>query len=46
VLACFGVRSDPCRGAYVVPSETTIRRALSGLDAAALDERLAAWLLA
>jgi hypothetical protein len=28
----------------VVPSETTIRRALSGADAGALDERLAAWL--
>ncbi len=46
VLACFGVRLDPCGGAPVVPSETTIRRALCGVDAAALDERLAAWLLA
>jgi predicted transposase YbfD/YdcC len=46
VLACFGVRQDPCGGARVVPSETTIRRALSGIDAGSLDERLAAWLLA
>jgi predicted transposase YbfD/YdcC len=46
VLARFGVRRDPCGGALVVPSETTIRRALSGVDAGALDERLAAWLLA
>lgn len=46
VLAGLGVRRDPCGGARVVPSETTIRRALAGLDAAALDERLAAWLAA
>src|SRR5260221_542740 len=46
VLDCFAVRRDPCGGAQVVPSETTIRRALSGTDACALDERLAAWLLA
>jgi predicted transposase YbfD/YdcC len=44
VLDCLGVRRDPCGGARVVPSETTIRRALSGADAGALDERLAAWL--
>src|SRR5713226_3428233 len=45
-LDCLGVRTDPCGGARVVPGETTIRRALAGADAAALDERLAAWLLA
>ena len=43
VLACLGVRRDPCGGAWVVPSETTIRRALSRVDPAALEERLAAW---
>jgi predicted transposase YbfD/YdcC len=43
-LDCLQVRRDPCGGARVVPSETTIRRALSGADAAALDEQLAAWL--
>jgi predicted transposase YbfD/YdcC len=46
VLACFGVRRDPCGGAQAVPSETTIRRALSGVDAAVLDQRLGAWLAA
>jgi predicted transposase YbfD/YdcC len=46
VLAGLAVRCDPCGGAQVVPSETTMRRALSGIDAAALDERLAAWLAA
>jgi hypothetical protein len=30
----------------VVPSETTIRRALPNVDTGALDDRLAAWLLA
>jgi predicted transposase YbfD/YdcC len=44
VLDCVGVRRDPCGGARVVPSETTIRRALPGADAGALDERLASWL--
>jgi hypothetical protein len=29
VLAALGVRRDPCGGAWVVPSETTIRRALA-----------------
>ncbi len=38
------MRRDPCGGARVVPSETTIRRALSGADAGALDAQLAAWL--
>jgi hypothetical protein len=46
VLAALGVRRDPCGGALVVPSETTIRRALSGTDAGGLDEQLAAWLAA
>jgi predicted transposase YbfD/YdcC len=45
-LDCLGVRTDPCGGARVVPSETTIRRTLAGADAGALDERLAAWLTA
>jgi predicted transposase YbfD/YdcC len=43
VLAALGVRRDPCGGALVVPSETTIRRALSDTDPGALDEQLAAW---
>jgi predicted transposase YbfD/YdcC len=46
VLAAVGVRQDPCGGALVVPSETTIRRTLSFTDPAALDEQLAAWLAA
>jgi predicted transposase YbfD/YdcC len=46
VLAALGVRRDPCGGALLVPSETTIRRALSDTDAGALDEQLAAWLAA
>ena len=46
VLAALGVRLDPCGGALVVPSETTIRRTLSDTDAGALDEQLAAWLAA
>jgi len=46
VLDCLQVRRDPCGGARVVPSETTIRRALAGADTGALDEQLAAWLLA
>jgi len=46
VLAALGVRRDPCGGAWVVPSETTIRRALSDTDPGALDEQLAAWLAA
>jgi len=45
VLAGLGVRRDPCGGAQVAPSETTIRRALAGTDAGVLDEQLAAWLL-
>ncbi|HEX9528567.1 MAG TPA: hypothetical protein VF951_13800, partial [Streptosporangiaceae bacterium] len=40
----LAMRRDPCGGAWVVPSETTIRRALAGADAGALDEQLAAWL--
>ena len=43
VLAAVGVRRDPCGGAWVVPSETTIRRALAGTDPGALDAQLAAW---
>jgi len=43
-LDCLQVRRDPCGGARVVPSETTIRRALSGAGAGALDAQLAAWL--
>jgi predicted transposase YbfD/YdcC len=46
VLAALRVRRDPCGGAWVVPSETTIRRALAGTDPGALDEQLAAWLAA
>jgi predicted transposase YbfD/YdcC len=43
VLDSLGVRRDPCGGALVVPSETTIRRALCDTDPDALDEQLAAW---
>ncbi len=46
VLAGLGVRRDRCGGALVPPSETTIRRALAGTDAGALDKQLAAWLAA
>jgi predicted transposase YbfD/YdcC len=46
VLAALGVRRDPCGGAWVVPSETTIRRTLADTDPGALDEQLAAWLAA
>ncbi|MGH3285538.1 MAG: ISAs1 family transposase [Streptosporangiaceae bacterium] len=46
VLDRFGVRRDPCGGARVVPSETTIRRAMAGVDTGSLDDGLAAWLLA
>jgi DDE_Tnp_1-associated len=42
VLAALRVRRDPCGGAWVVPSETTIRRALAGTDPGALDAQLAA----
>ena len=45
VLAAFGVRRDR-DGAWVVPSETTIRRTLGGIDADALDAQVGAWLLA
>ena len=43
VLDELGVRRDPCGGALVVPSETTIRRALAGADPGAVDARLSAW---
>jgi hypothetical protein len=46
VLAALVVRRDPCGRAWVVPGETTIRRALAGADPGALDEQLAAWLAA
>ena len=46
VPAALVVRRDPCGGAWVVPGETTIRRALAGADPGALDEQLAAWLAA
>ena len=45
VLAAFGARRDPRTGCRVVPSETTIRRTLSGVDADALDVQVGAWLL-
>jgi predicted transposase YbfD/YdcC len=45
-LEGLGVRRDRCGGALVAPSETTIRRALAGVDADALDAQIAAWLLA
>jgi hypothetical protein len=43
VLDGMGVRRDPCGGALVPPSETTIRRALSGTDPDELDRQLGAW---
>jgi len=46
VLTAMSVRRDPCGGALVAPSETTIRRALADTDPGALDEQLAAWLAA
>ena len=46
VLAAFGVRRDRRDGTWVVPSETTIRRTLGGIDADALDAQVGAWLLA
>jgi DDE_Tnp_1-associated len=46
VLAAFGVRRDPRAESWVVPSETTIRRALNKVDADALDAQVSAWLLA
>jgi predicted transposase YbfD/YdcC len=46
VLAAFGVRRDRRDGRWVVPSETTIRRTLGGIDADALDAQVGAWLLA
>jgi len=42
-LDSLGVRRDPCGGALVVPSETTIRRTLCDTDPDTLDEQLAAW---
>jgi hypothetical protein len=46
VLDELGVRRGRCGGALVTPGDTTIRRALAGAGAGALDEQLAAWLLA
>ena len=46
VLAAFGVRRDRRDGTWMVPSETTIRRTLGGIDADALDAQVGAWLLA
>lgn len=43
VLEGLGVRRDPCGGALVPPSETTIRRTLRDTDPEALDEQLCGW---
>jgi predicted transposase YbfD/YdcC len=44
VRAALGTRRDPLTGHWTVPSETTIRRTLSRLDAQALATAIGAWL--
>jgi predicted transposase YbfD/YdcC len=46
LLAAAGARRDRRAGTLIAPSETTIRRALGGVDADALDAQIGAWLLA
>jgi predicted transposase YbfD/YdcC len=46
VLDTLGVRHDPCGGALVPPSETTIRRTLRDTDPDVLDEQLSRWMAA
>jgi len=43
VLDALAVRRDPCGGALVPPSETTIRRTLADTDPGELDAQLRAW---
>jgi len=45
VLDAAGARRDPRAGRLMVPSETTIRRTLGGVDADAVDAQVGAWLL-
>jgi predicted transposase YbfD/YdcC len=44
ILAALGARRDALTGCFLVPSEATIRRTLSRLDAEALAAAIAAWL--
>ena len=46
VLTALGARPDPLTGAIVVPSESTLRRALAGVDAAELQRLTATWVAA
>ena len=43
VLTALGARPDPLTGAIVAPSESTLRRALAGVDAAELQRLTATW---
>jgi predicted transposase YbfD/YdcC len=44
VLATLGVRCHPLTGVFSPPDESTIRRVLEAVDAAALDAAIGAWL--
>jgi predicted transposase YbfD/YdcC len=44
VLACLGVRRDPLTRRFEPPDESTIRRVLEHVDAAALDAAVGSWL--
>ena len=46
VLAALGVRRDPLTGRFEPPDESTIRRVLETVDAAALDAAVGSWLAA
>lgn len=46
VLTALGARPDPLTGAIVAPSESTLRRALAGVDAAELQRLTATWVAA
>jgi hypothetical protein len=46
VLSALGARPDPLTGAIVAPSESTLRRALAGVDAAELQRLTATWVAA
>jgi DDE_Tnp_1-associated/Transposase DDE domain len=44
VLVALRVRRDPLTGARCPPGESTLRRVLTGIDTAALDELVGVWL--
>src|SRR3989440_11799310 len=44
VLVALRVRRDPLTGARRPPGESTLRRVLTGIDTAALDELVGVWL--